>query len=134
MADLEIIKKIEEIFGFELKRVEQKQVKAKDFFTVNPFSYSLRERESPQFPYKGARNYCLDENGFVTGLSLDYCPVFLLEKACIKIDFLNEIKFISLRKFGPGDYSFLKELKSLSSLDLSNNQITDISFFAGFKQ
>ena len=64
MNDLARIKQIEEIFGFSLNRVELAKLSTEKSFQVDSQT--------------GVRNYSVDENGFVTGLALDYCPLFLL--------------------------------------------------------
>jgi small GTP-binding protein len=131
-TDLERIKFIENIFGFKLKKVEPENINHKDFYTVNISDFSLSYILNPSFPYKGVRNYCLDKDNKLTGLSLDFSPVFLFPNG-----FLNEFKyinFLSLRSSGITDVSFLTELKRLTSLDLSFNNLSDVSFLTELKQ
>ena len=78
MTDLERIKTIEEILGYKLKQVEPEGIAQKDFYTRHPFGYVLSYRESPEFPYKGTRSYCLNRDDSLAGLALDYAPCFLL--------------------------------------------------------
>ena len=74
----EIIRQIEEIFGFPIEKVNESEIRVKNFFSVSPGSYGLGYSESPVFPYKGRRGYSADENNNITCLSLDFSPVFLL--------------------------------------------------------
>lgn len=124
MSDLERIRFIEQTFGFPLKQAQPGEISRKDFYTRNIWGYSLSYVLSPSFPHKGARSYCLDENNNVSGLALDFCPLFLLPPGFLK-EFIH-LNFLSLRACGTSDVSFLKEIKGLTSLDLRNNQIKEI--------
>jgi small GTP-binding protein len=110
MNDLDRMKEIEEIFGFPLHQVA--------------FDNLLRQK-SFQTDHR-LRNYSVDEEGFITGLALEFSSGFLLpdglfsgferlQQLILKFDYLS-------------DYSFLGELKSLTTLNLSNNEIIDGSF------
>ncbi|MBI2417105.1 MAG: leucine-rich repeat domain-containing protein [Ignavibacteriales bacterium] len=125
MTDLDRVHEMEEIFGVKLKQVAEKDFGKKDFFTVNPFDYMLRFRLSSSFPFKGARSYSLNENGGVTGLSLDCLPIFLLSPSFMQQ--FNKLCKMSIRSAALTDVSNLKELKGLTTLDLRNNQLTDVS-------
>ena len=63
----------------------------------------------------------MDGNNLVTGLALDFCPVFLLPDSFW--DSFRDIRFLSLKHSYLWDYSFIKDLKGLTSLDLSNNNL-----------
>ncbi len=113
MNDLDRIREIERIFGFPLHRVDNLE----QLMTEKVFETGFR---------KGTRNYCLDKQGNVTGLSLDFSPVYLLQ-----FDFLisfSQLTHLSLKSDWLEDYSFLKNIKGLTFLDLSENQLTDVSF------
>jgi len=131
MTDLERIEFIEHTFGFTLKKVEPENIHHKDFYTVNIFHYSLSYFLSPSFPFKGVRNYSLDKDSNLTGLSLDFSPVFLFPYSFFTE--FEHLSFLSLRSSGINDVSFLKELKGLTSLDLSSNNLRDVSFLKGLK-
>ncbi|MDY6866280.1 MAG: leucine-rich repeat domain-containing protein, partial [Halobacteriota archaeon] len=131
MTDLERIQSIEEILGYKLKQVEPEKIAQKDFYAQNPFRYLFSYRESPEFPYKGTRSYCLNRDDSLAGLALDYASCFLLPQD-ILAGFRN-ITFLSLRSAGISDVSFLKELKGLTSLDLSGNNLSDVSFLKELK-
>ncbi|MDY6933377.1 MAG: COR domain-containing protein [Spirochaetota bacterium] len=121
MTDLERIQTIEEILGYKLKQVEPEKIAQKDFYAPNPFDYSLSYLLSPKFPYKGSRSYCINRDDSIVGLALDYAPCFLLPQD-ILAGFRN-ITFLSLRSADISDVSFLKELKGLTGINLSNNSI-----------
>ena len=105
MTDLERIEFIENSFGFTLKKVEPENIHHKYFYTVNIFIYILSYLQSPSFSFKGARNYCLDNDNNLTGLSLDFLPVFLFPYGFItEFEHLN---FLNLRSAGINDISFL---------------------------
>jgi len=124
MTDLERIQFIEEAFGFKLKQVDASEIGRKDFYTVNISYYPSSYVRSPSFPYQGSRNYGVNEGGNIVGLSLDFSPLFMLPAHFLK--YFRSLEFLSLRSSGISDFSFLKELKGLTSLDLSNNRIKEI--------
>ncbi len=127
MSDLEYLQVIEETFGFKLKKVDTDKRDVKQFYIINPFELSLYDREKQSSPYKGARNYSVNESGNITGFSLDYSPCFLLPKNFF-MEFKNLI-FLSMRSICLNDVSFLKEMGGLTFLDLSDNRnIKDFSF------
>ena len=78
MNDLERVKEIEEAFGFPLRRVELAELFTAHAFLTSIYYYSLADMQDPRFYFKGARNYSVDEEGYVTGLALDYSPLLLL--------------------------------------------------------
>ncbi len=131
MTDLERIQFIENVFCFSLKQVDPSEIGKKDFFSRNISFYSLSQIQNHLFPFKGSRNYCLNSDNRITGLSLDFSPLFLLSDNFLK-DF-NYLNFLSIRSSGLHDVSFLKELKDITSLDLSYNQLTDVSFLKELK-
>ncbi|HEX8268008.1 MAG TPA: leucine-rich repeat domain-containing protein [Pyrinomonadaceae bacterium] len=117
MDDLSLIRELEKEFGFPLNRVE-----LENLFTEKPF---------PALYDWGVRNYSVDENNFVTGLAIDYCPMFFLpDNYLANFSHLQKLK---IKKTLLRDYSFLKELKSLTSLDLSSNDLSDYSFLKELK-
>lgn len=122
-SDLEKIKQLEEILGFKLKRVNENEITRKDF---NTWVFALSFVESLAYPFKGARNYSLDNDGFVTGLSLDYSPVFLLEYLDEILSSFKNLIFVSLKNDYLPDYSFLKELKGLTNVNLSDNKVSEV--------
>lgn len=111
MNDLDRIKEIERIFGFPLHRVERLEDLGteKGFFVGDESS-------------KGTRNYCLNKQGEAIGLSLDYCPVFLLPTDLVAS--FASLKSLSLKNSRLSDYSFLRKMNNLFFLDLSYNNIT----------
>ena len=124
MTDLQKIQTIEKQLGIKLNKVEYHELKTKNiFYTVDEKQYSKDYVESDAFPYKGTTNYSTDEKENITGLSLDFCKLNLLSDP--RIILFDNVKFLSLKKSQLKDYSFLKELKSLTSLDLRNNKISD---------
>jgi internalin A len=131
MTDLERIRFIEEILGYKLKRIDPGKIAQEYFYARNPFRYILSYRQSPEFPYKGARCYCLNKDDNLSGLALDYAPCFLLPQDVLAG--IRNITFLSLRSAGISDVSFLKELKGLTSLNLSDNKLSDVSFLKELK-
>ena len=120
MTDIERIHEIEKILSVKLHRVET--LEALD--TKNAFKIV--------FFFQGTRNYCLDNDGNVIGLSLDNSSVHLLP-ASIWNDF-KHIQKLSLKDNKLTDISALKDLKGLTTLDLSyNKQLTDISVLKDLK-
>jgi small GTP-binding protein len=118
MNDLDRIKEIERIFGFPLHRVE----KLEQLTTEKVFESDDSDT---------TRNYCLDEKGNVIGLSLDFSPVYLLPNGFLTA--FSQIKQLSLKNDLLTDVSFLKELKSHTSLDLGDNELTISSFLREMK-
>jgi len=117
MDDLSHIRELEKEFGFPLNRVE-----LENLFTEKPF---------PALYDMGVRNYSVDENNFVTGLAIDYCPMFYLPDNHLAN--FSRLQKLKIKKTLLRDYSFLKELKSLTSLNLSNNKLSDVSFLKELK-
>ncbi len=76
MTDLERIQYIQNTFGCKLKKVDSEEIENKEFYSTNIFYYPLRHVLSPSFPFKGARTYCLSNDNNLTGLALDFLPVF----------------------------------------------------------
>ncbi|MBP6741075.1 MAG: hypothetical protein KA146_13845 [Leptospiraceae bacterium] len=107
MNDLDRIKEIERIFGFPLHRVEKLEqlTTEKVFYTTSSLWYwSIAKRQDPFFPYKGTRNYCLDDAGNVIGLSLDYSPLYLLPTDFLKG--FSQLNQLSLKEDWLPDYCF----------------------------
>jgi Leucine-rich repeat (LRR) protein len=94
----------------------------KDFFVD---FVDVSDVQSEDVANKGARNYALDEDGRVIGLSLDSSAVHLFCNTLLKE--LPHLRFLSLRFNAIPDVSFLTELKNLSSLHPGNAKLTDIS-------
>ena len=74
----------------------------------------------------GKRAYSVDDNNNLIGLSLDYIPQFLWNVLPWKN--LEALDYLSIKSCTIFNISFLKDLKGLTSLDLINNNIQDISF------
>jgi internalin A len=124
----EIIRKIEEKFGFPLTLVKHKEIQKKTFDTQ--LGYNLSYKNSPLYPYKGSRSYSVND-GIVIGLSLDYCPAFLISPDEFRV--LKYLEFLSLKNSFIPDYAFIKNLINLTSLDLSFNNLSDASFLKEIK-
>ena len=108
MSELHLIKEMEEVFGFQLNRVENLD----DVF-------------------KGIRKYYLDENNNVIALGIDFCPISLLpNNYLLRFDSLQKLSLISTKL---SDYTVLSELKGLTNLNLSNNNLTDVEFLKELK-
>ena len=71
-----VIREIEKIFGFPLIETPENELGKPSFYTVSLRGYSRSYINSPAFPYKGRRGYSVDGTNHITGLALDFCPVF----------------------------------------------------------
>ena len=119
-TDLERIHEIERITGIPLKQVPFEKIGEKEKFGT------------PWMGYLNAnRAFSLDGNNNVTGLSLDYYPVYLLGDQVLRS--FTHVSFLSFSNSWLPAYTFLKELKGLTSLDLSYNNLSDVSVLKELK-
>jgi len=130
MNDLERIKYIEEKLGIKLNQVSLENLFTEKYF-LTELGFNLSYIQKSYFPYKGVRNYSIDEAGNVTGLGLDFCNLFLLGDNYLKsFKYLKKLKLKNTRQ---SDYSFLFQLENLEELDLSNNNLSDVNFLSQLK-
>jgi internalin A len=127
MNDLEKIQEIERILGFSLHNVEYHNISTDHIFYFNSLSeFYFTTNRNPEHTNKGTRNYCLDQEGNLMGICLNYCPVYLLPPQLLAS--FKKCRFISLKNSFLFDYSFIQEFKQLETINLSNNNLTDVSF------
>ncbi|MBT7396793.1 MAG: hypothetical protein HN778_18340, partial [Prolixibacteraceae bacterium] len=107
----EFILQFEKASGISLKQVPFKEINKKERMINRAFS--------------------VDADNKITALSLDYIPQFLWNN--IPFEKLEYLQFLSIRSCTLSDFQFLKDLKGLTSLDLSLNNIQDISFLSDLK-
>ena len=113
MSDLERIGFLEDCLGSKLEQVDP------------------QEMEDEIFYHPIGQKYCLDTNNFLTGLALNELPIEQLHGNFFN-HFLN-LKFLRLRECTNGFIPDLIYIKELTSLDLSSNQLTDISLLKEIK-
>jgi len=133
MTDIEIIKKMEKILNEPLSPLEPGDI----------------DREV------GERGYSLDEMGAVTGLNLyslaikpvlkyvgrlrratqlNLCDCKLEQGDIAFLRGRGDLTYLNLSSNkGIKDFSFLRELKGLTSVDLAYNELTDVSFLRELK-
>lgn len=107
MNDLDIIRAIEREIEIPLQQLPQEQLLEK--------------------PYGVVRAFAVAHSGKVAGLRLDYTG-FRKSGLLVKLARIETVRLNGC--WGLSDFSFLKELKGLTSLDLRSNNISDISFVA----
>jgi internalin A len=159
MADLKILRQIEQQTGQTFVQLEAEDFKKKDgeqfkkqyAYALSPQDKiiclslgTLYNQEILEIPFDQFQDLSIlylfqievDNFNFLSGHSnLDQLTI----KGSYYSDFqaLKNIKSLSslvLRNNNITDVSFLKELKGLSSLDLRNNNITDVSFLKELKR
>ena len=134
MQDIERIHWIAQQLGIvDLKCVHLDKLKTDNiFYTTKTSDYNINFFLSPRFPYKGTRNYSIDDDNTVTGLSLDFCTIGLLPPSTL--NGFRGLKHLSIKNTQIHDASILKDLKGLTTLDLSHNNLTDISILKDLKE
>jgi internalin A len=117
MSDLDLIYKLGERLGRPLQQLSEAQ------FERHAQAKATRNWNSPNLIKRDA--YCLGADGTVSGLFLQPLTSQLL------VDFpfhqFGSVKHLYLSQVNLPSYDFLGNLTGLTSLDLSNNQISDIS-------
>jgi Leucine-rich repeat (LRR) protein len=131
MTDLERIKELEAAFRFPLRCAALENLFTEKSFLTTTTLYTLEYMQSPAFPYKGVRNYSLDENGNVTGLALDFSPLFLLPDDYLR--HFRHLQRLKLKHTFLRDVSVLRELPGLTTLYLSYSKLSDVSALRGLK-
>jgi internalin A len=132
MTDKERLQHIENIFGFALKPVDFNNIDGKDFYLVHRSKFPISKLRQLECSFKIAHHVAFNEKGQIIGLALDYCPLF--SSATDLLLQFKQLKYLSFEGYRLSDYSFLKELKGLTSLDLRDNTtISDYSFFKEIK-
>jgi len=141
-TDIEVIRELESQIGYELPNLNSIDLIEDKRFIKSKNDLLLK------------RGYLLNENGVLIALFLDYIPANTYNSELLKE--LEGLKHLSLRKAplfpfeqlveNPElcyldlslnqliDVSFLSELKKLNSIDLSDNNISDISFLKETKE
>ncbi|MCX6277850.1 MAG: TIR domain-containing protein [Bacteroidetes bacterium] len=127
----EAIREIEKIFGFPLVETPENELSIPVFYTESFPGIRPLDIHSPSSPKKGRRGYSVDKTNQVTGLSLDFCPIFLLPDSLWSS--VRHIRFLSLKKSHLPDYSFVKDWKELTSLYLTSNNLSNVDFIKDIK-
>ncbi|MEA3450884.1 MAG: leucine-rich repeat domain-containing protein, partial [Bacteroidota bacterium] len=94
---------------------------------------NIKLEKVDEIKYNTKKGYTLNEQAEIIELGLYECEIKDLNRI---IDFLKDLKSLTtlnLRSNNISDISFLKDLKNLTTLDLSANEISDISVLKDMK-
>ncbi len=82
---------------------------------------------------RDSEGYTLNQNEQVTGLSLYFCNFKALEKIISHLKNFKSLTTLELSGNKISDISHLKDLKNITELNLGNNQISDVSSLKDLK-